>query len=98
MINIVKIIETNITYDGYGKEISDFQSRVIEVDNWKNYVEEIRQCKSVTRQSYLGSMYGESFPRYHQEVELFESNDFQIRVDFYNGNGARMTKLAYLVR
>lgn len=95
---ILKVIETNITYNGYGKEIHDFQSRVIEVDDWESYVKEIKQCKSVTRSSYLGNMYGESFPRYYQDIDLFKSNDYQIRVDFYNGTGKRMTKLAYLVR
>lgn len=94
---MIKVIETNITYNGYGKEIKDFQSRVIEVENWKGYVEEIEQCKSVTRQSYIGTMTGESFPKLCQEVELFESNSYQVRVDFYNGSGVRMTKLAYLI-
>lgn len=93
-----KVIETNIAYDGYGKEIRNFQSRVIEVDDWENYVEEVKQYKSVARHSYLGIMYGESFPRYCQDVDLFTADDYHLRVEFHNGTGTRMTKLAYLIK
>lgn len=51
-----KIIEVNITCNGYDKEIRGSQSRMVEV------------------------------------------NEHQVRVDFYNDNETRMTKLAYLAK
>ena len=51
---MIKVIETNTTLeDFYGELIPiDTQSRIIKVDNWNDYVEEIKQQKQVHRKSF----------------------------------------------
>lgn len=95
MSGTLKVIETNITYDMQGVEINDFQSRIIEINDWESYVKEIRQRKSVFR---IGSLVGESFPKRYRNVGIFTDSGFHIRVDYWNSEGARVTKLSYLVR
>jgi len=53
---MIMVIETNI-YD------QDFQSRVIEVESWESYVEEIKNKIAIKRSSVIGHCYGISIPK-----------------------------------
>lgn len=92
----MKVIETNISYDDSTNNF-DFQSRVIEIENWGEYVNEIKDRKSVTRTSVIGCLWGESFPRFANNVSDFKSDNFHLSYSFVNGLGFKMRKLAYLI-
>lgn len=94
---MAKIIETNLYFNN-DNVLIDFQSRVIEVDSWDSYVDEMKKGESVNRNSYLGSMIGESFPRYGSNIEDFKCDDYHLSFSFNNGLGWKMKKLAYLIR
>lgn len=56
---MVKVIETNLSI-GNNNEILDHQSRIIEVDTWDEFVNEIKEGKSVDR---IGTLWGLTLPR-----------------------------------
>lgn len=89
---MAKVIETNLTLDGEDKIIG-FQSRVIDVENWESYIDEMKNGKSVTRN---GTLYGESLPR-KVEVFDFKYDSFHLSFSFYNMLGRKMKRLAYLI-
>ncbi|MFS0643824.1 hypothetical protein [Siminovitchia sp. 179-K 8D1 HS] len=100
----MKVIETNISVDTgfqiYLEEMErhfDFQSRVIEVESWDKYINEAKGRRSITRNSIIGNLYGESFPRYASELSDLKYDNSHLSYSFTNGAGFRMIKLAYLV-
>lgn len=66
---MVKIIETNISMSGEDKLI-DNQSRVIEMDSWNEYVENIKNSRGVNKQCTLGELYGMTLPHNCKVTEL----------------------------
>lgn len=93
---MIKIIETNIVF----KDIEhpyDVQSRIIEVDSWENYVDEIKGQKQVDRHSLIGDMYGVSFPRY-ATMRYFNANDRMLICTFYSFDYTLQMKTAYILQ
>ena len=93
---MVKVIETNLSIDG-NDNIKDHQSRVIEVKSWEDYIAEIKNCKTVTRVSYIGIMYGCTIPR-SATIENLISDEIHLLCDVYNYMKSKTKKLAYLIR
>lgn len=92
---MIKIIETNLSFDN-ANILHDHQSRVIEVYSWEEYVEQIKNCKSINRSSVLGSLHGASLPR-ESKVENLTYDDFHLMCDVINRFGISSKKLAYKV-
>ena len=91
---MVKIIETNLTID---KDIiKDHQSRVIEVESWESFVDEVKNAKFIMRTSIIGCAYGNSVPR-SSKVENFISDENHFSCDIYNYAKLKTRKLAYLI-
>lgn len=91
----MRVIETNLSIGNYD-EIIDHQSRVIEVESWESYIEEIKCAESVNRSAIMGGMYGLSVPKYSR-IENFVSDDIHLSCDIYNYKEDKTKKLAYLV-
>lgn len=91
---MVKIIETNLSMKD--SAIVDHQSRVIEVDHWESYINELRNMESVYRTSALGSLHGVSLPL-KSRVENLTYDENHLSCDVYNRFGMMTKKLAYLV-
>jgi len=91
---MIKVIETNLSM--YTKHtIKDFQSRVIEVDSWDEYIQEIKDAKMVIRNPVFGSLYGTTIP-HDVKVENLTYDDFHLDCDVIR-SGMRTKKLAYKV-
>lgn len=91
----MRIIETNISY---GKSDQyDFQSRVIEIDSWEDYIQEIKENKCVSRNSVIGNLNGQSFPRYFNDFDNLKYDDFHLSYSFTDMAGYKINKLAYIV-
>ncbi|MEL3959506.1 hypothetical protein NST17_20350 [Caldifermentibacillus hisashii] len=93
---MVKVIETNLSLQ-VNNDIIDHQSRVIEVDSWESYVNEIKECKTVTRNSIIGNLHGTTLPR-ESRVDNLQYDDFHLQCDVYNYAGMRTKKLVYLIK
>jgi len=95
---MIKVIETNTTLeDFYGELIPiDTQSRIIKVDNWNDYVEEIKQQKQVHRKSIIGTLEGVSFPK-GATMKTFKSTDRNLLCTFYFYDKRFGLKTAYIV-
>jgi hypothetical protein len=91
---VAKVIETNISFDD-NDQIWDFQSRVIEIDNWESYVSEVKNTETVVRNSVIGEMIGNSVPR-QSKVENFKHDDYHLSCDIYNCFNDKTKKFAYL--
>lgn len=87
------IIETNINVN----DMHNFQSRVIEVENWDVYIKEIKQKEHIIRNAYIGNSYGSSLPRI-SKVDNIISDERSLSCDIQLGNGMQIKKLAYLIR
>jgi hypothetical protein len=92
---IVKVIETNLSLNENNNEIMDYQSRVIEVDTWSSFIDEIKNGKTVDRQSIVGHLWGVSVSR-KSIVKNVKYDDFHLSCDIYNYAGQKSKKLAYL--
>lgn len=92
---MITIIETNLSID-ITNTIKDFQSRVIEVENWNNYIQEIKECRTIERYSVLGNLYGASMPR-ESKVENLFYDDVHLSCDVINRFGFRIKKLVYKI-
>lgn len=90
---MINIIETNISINN-NNEFIDHQSRVIEVESWGNYVDEIKSAKSIFRESILGNLHGKSIPHF-SKIENLKYNDFCLSCDVINRFGWKSKKLAY---
>jgi hypothetical protein len=93
---MVKVIETHITLDDKGK-YNSFQSRVIEVESWESYVNEIKSVESVTRTAIIGHLTGVSLPR-NTVVEELKYDKNSLSCYFYDALRNKILKLAYLIR
>ena len=92
---MVKIIETYVSSPNFNK-FADHQSRVIEVNSWNDYVEEIKTKRTVCRKSCLGYLFGVSIPR-NATIENLIYDDFHLSCDVINYEG-QITKLfSYLI-
>lgn len=77
---MVKVIETNVILKN--GVVTDHQSRVVEVESWESYVEEMRSCKSVYREDFYGRLNGESLFK-NTRIENFKADDFHLSFDAY---------------
>ena len=96
---MIKVIETNLSVvlDEGNTIIKDHQSRVIEVDSWKEYVLEIMNEESVSRKCILGSLHGNTLPN-NAIVDNLVYDDNHLSCDVYNRFGIMSKKLGYRVR
>lgn len=92
---MVKIIETNISL-GNGNMI-DTQSRVIELNSWNEYVESIKETKSIIKDCIIGSLYGATIPRNCKVSEL-EYTDHSLVCKIEDYKHEFTIKSAYLVK
>jgi hypothetical protein len=89
---MVKVIETNLSF--WDKdEISDYQSRIIEVESWEDFVNEIKEGKSVDRK---GTLWGLTLPRICK-IENFKYDEKHLSCDVITSDDFKRKKLAYLV-
>jgi len=92
---MIKVIETNLSLDD-NNNIIDHQSRVIEVESWEDFIDEIKESKTIIRNSILGCLSGCSIPRESKVVNL-KYNDRNLSCDVYNYLGKKGKKLVYRV-
>ena len=90
---MIKVIETNLSIDN-NDNIADHQSRVIEVESWEEFINEIKECKTVSRKSICGCLDGCSIPRKSKIVNL-KYDDIHLSCNFYNYIGVKTKKLVY---
>jgi hypothetical protein len=93
---LVKVIETNCYFDKSGNQI-EFQSRIIKVTSWDEYVSEIREGKFVVRVGLFGGLHGSSLPR-NAEISNFWNDDFHLGCKVISVLGNETHKLAYLIK
>lgn len=92
---MVKVIETNLSLK-QGCDVKDHQSRVIEVESWDTYLEEIKVGECVTRMSCLGDMYGCSIPK-KCRVFNFVYDDTHASCEVILWDGTITKKLMYRI-
>lgn len=92
---MVRVIETNLSMND-NNVIMDHQSRVIEVESWESYINEIRETKTVIRQSILGNLHGSTVPR-ESNVHNLVFDEFHLSCDIANSLGMKSKKLAYVI-
>ena len=90
---MIKVIETNLSIDN-NDNIVDHQSRVIEVENWEDFINEIKECKTISRKSICGCLDGCTIPRESKVVNL-KYDDIHLSCDVYNYFGMKSKKLVY---
>lgn len=90
---MIKVIETNLSVNLDG-EIKDHQSRVIEVESWEEYVQEIRNEEFIERKSIIGNLHGKTIPS-DVIVDNLVYDDKHLSCDIYNRHGIMSKKLAY---
>lgn len=93
---MIKVIETNLSLK-QGCDIMDHQSRVIEVDSWDEYLNEIKNGECVRRVSYLGFMDGVTIPK-KCRVFNFVSDDTHASCEVVLWDGTITKKLMYMIR
>jgi len=92
---MAKIIETNLSMAN--GQIVDHQSRVIEVESWNSYVDEINNAETVIRDSIMGCLSGSSVPR-QSMIKNLEFDEHHLSCDIYNYQGIQTKKLAYVAK
>lgn len=92
---MIRVIETNLSMD-YENNIKDHQSRVIEIDSWEEFIDEIINAKTVLRNSSIGSLHGCTIPR-QSKVENLIYDDIHLSCDVYNFAGMKTKKLVYKI-
>ena len=90
---MIKVIETNLSIDN-NDNIADHQSRVIEVESWEEIINEIKECKTVSRRSICGCLDGCTIPKKSKVVNL-KYDDIHLSCDVYNYFGVKTKKLIY---
>jgi len=95
---MIKVIETNLSIDQEENHaiIKDHQSRVIEVDSWEEYIQEIKDGESVSRKCVIGNLHGKTIPS-DAIVSNLVYDDFHLSYDIINRFGFWSKKLAYRV-
>jgi spore coat polysaccharide biosynthesis predicted glycosyltransferase SpsG len=92
---MTRIIETNLSLND-ADVIMDHQSRVIQVESWESFIDEIKNCKCIIRYSLYGNLHGNSIPR-ESRIDNLVYDDFHLSVDIHNSIGMKTKKLAYLI-
>lgn len=92
---MIQVIETNLSMDSTDS-IADHQSRVIEIEDWNSYVNEISKGETVIRNSILGCLSGCTIPR-QAKVKNLVYDDKHLSCDVYNYLGMKTKKLVYRV-
>jgi len=92
---MIKVIETNLSLD-YDDNIIDHQSRVIQVESWDSFINEIKESKTIIRNSVLGCLSGCTIPKQSKVVNL-KYDDKQLSCDIYNWIGRKTKKLVYKI-
>jgi len=89
---MINVIETNILYkDG---EISDTQSRVIHVESWDSYVDELKLKNSEYRNGkYVNSLSGHSVPRFFKYLR-FKTDDHKVVAELILFDETKVLKIA----
>jgi len=90
---MIKVIETNLSLQ-CDDSIIDHQSRVVEIDNWDNYINEFKECKAISRNSIIGCLNGYTLSPKISEIKNLKYDDFHLSCDVYIGN-YKSKKLAY---
>jgi len=90
---MIKVIETNLSIDGENT-IKDHQSRVIEVNSWEEYIQELKDAKAVHRNSIIGSLHGNTIQS-DSKVENLKYDDFHLDCEVINRFGIMSRKLVY---
>ncbi len=91
------VIETNLSLDSTDY-IQDHQSRVILIDSWKSYTQEIMEGKSIPRHAAFGGMHGHTLPENAMTFNVIY-DDYHLKCDMRSGYFANHSKkLAYKVR
>lgn len=95
---MIKVIETNISLNpNYDYDIIiDHQSRVIEVESWEDFINEIKEAKTVIRNSYIGNMEGTTLPR-ESKIENLVYDDFHLSCNVLNWLGHKSKKLVFKI-
>ena len=94
MEQLCKIIETNLSMkDG---QIYDHQSRVLEADNWNDYIEMFKEYNgsSVDKFKSITEMVGNSIPK-DVEIMNLAYDDKHLSCDLKHKDGWIEKKLAY---
>lgn len=83
---MIKIIETNLMYDN--NIIGDFQSRIIEVESFDKYIQQIKNKEKIYYKCLFGQCRGYSLPSGNFEMEIKQINEykFQLIIDQYEDN------------
>lgn len=89
---MIELIETNISLNSNG-ELADHQSRVIEVDSWDKYMNDLKECKPV---HYDGTMVGFTVPRQSQ-IENLKYDKSHASCTVTNYCGDKTLKLVYKI-
>ena len=95
---MAKVIETNLSLNpNDGLTILDHQARVIEVESWESYIEEVLTGDAVYRKAALGiDMEGYSFPQ-DGIIEEFKSDEHHL--SYIATSETKIHKsLAYLIQ
>lgn len=95
---MLKVIETNISLNPNDeKTILDHQARVIEIESWESYIEEILTGEAVYRKATFGSkMEGYSFPL-DSVIEDFKSDEHHLSYTIISDTGTGKS-MAYLIQ
>lgn len=88
----MKVIETNISMED--NEIKDIQSRVVEIEDWNSYVEEIKNGISVDRHDTVGCLHGKTLFN-NCVIKNLDYNNHRLFCDVINKYGIKSKKLAY---
>lgn len=93
-VSNMAVIETNLSMkDG---EVYDYQSRVIEIDDWDNYVSIFTNYDGTPIDKFIPitNMLGCSIPK-DVKIENLVHDEKHLSCDFTRDNGFEMKKLAY---
>lgn len=93
---MIKIIETNLILNPVTNEISDHQSRVVEISNWYDIIQEIKDGKTVIRSSVLGNLHGNTVPR-ESKIENLVYDDKHLSCDIITFDKCKTKKLIYRI-
>lgn len=92
-----KVIETNLSMNpNYSDTILDHQSRVIEVESWESYIEEILTGEAVYRYALHGSQMEGCSITLNGIIENFKSDEHHLSYELISDLGIDRNT-AYLI-
>lgn len=92
---MIKVIETNLSMNP-NNIIIDHQSRVVQVDSWESYINEIKEERSVSRLDRYGSIHGCSFP-IGCKLDSLKYDEFHLTYNAVKNGGLWSKELAYRI-